>query len=1347
MAYKVNTLKSTDFDSIRLRLASPEVIRSWSYGEITKPETVNYRTQKPEKHGLFAEEIFGPSKDFECYCGKYKKIRYKGIICDKCGVEVTQAVVRRERMGHIELASPVTHIWFLRGVPSKIGTVLDMGVQTLEKVIYFASYIVTDVNEEALEQTKEQVKTEYKSKQKMIEGEQKRDAGRLEEKFAEDEKKLKEELARLEELTEKKMEELEEDFLGVDQDLKEMKVMKVIPEITYHEWSLKFGHIFDAGIGAGAILKLLERFDIEATIAQLNIDINATRSKTKKDRIMRRLKLLHSLKKTGVKADWMVLRAIPVIPADLRPMVPLDGGRFATSDLNDLYRRVINRNNRLKRLYSLNAPEVITRNEKRMLQEAVDALIDNSSRNSKTVVASTGKKRQLKSLADILKGKQGRFRQNLLGKRIDYSGRSVIVVGPHLRIDQCGLPKKMALELFKPFVISKLIAREYVHNIRSANRFIEADRPEVWDILEEIIVDAHVLLNRAPTLHRLGIQAFHPILIEGKAIQVHPLVCDAYNADFDGDQMAVHVPLTKEAKQEAEEIMLSIRNLLKPSHGGPVTTPGKDMAWAAYYLTMTLDEPDEKTIKSFESAEAAKYANAIDKITLQQWVRVRMDGEMRITTVGRILLNEKFPEKIGFINDTMGKKQVALVIRQTLEHYGQEFTATVLDDIKELGFHYAKISGYSWGMSELPVVEGRDELVQGGEKKVQEVENFYAQGLLTQSERHSQIVKIWTEVKNQIEDLSRNSLEPGSSAFTMIESGARGAWGQLTQMIGMIGLKASPSGGIIELPVKSSFKDGVDVLEFFISSHGIRKGLTDTALKTASAGYLTRRLVDVAQDIVVREIDCGESEGFEMTHEESEKMGDPLLNRIQGRYTHEDIKMPGSSKVVIKAGEVISDQHIRTLKTAKKPLERARVRSVLSCKVHRGICKTCYGYDLAYNKEVKMGTSVGIIAAQSIGEPGTQLTMRTFHMGGVAGKDITQGLPRVEELFEARMPKRKAIMTEVAGRVDVEEASRDLTQIGTGRKMVDVRPGQKVVRVYFDAMDDITYALGRGADLKIVEGDKVKVGQIIGTKTTGEVVKSEVSGIVTANTKTKATINYEDEKVREYVIPQGYQLLTKTGDNVLAGDILTEGALDLQALFKYKGRQAVESYLTQEVQGIYSSQGQKLNSKHIEIIIRQMFSRIRVIEPGDTSFLPGEVIERSCMLDEHAALGKGKSPAEYEELFLGITKVSLSTESWLSAASFQETARVLINASITGKVDHLNGLKENVIIGRLVPAGTGYNEGKNDYIDLELVAPEEEAPKGREEDVMQASELDDKPEKETPKEVAAEEETAAKEEA
>jgi DNA-directed RNA polymerase subunit beta' len=1319
MAFKLNTLKSTDFDSIKLKLASPDVIRSWSHGEITKPETINYRTQKPEKHGLFAEEIFGPSKDWECYCGKYKKIRYKGIICDKCGVEVTQAVVRRERMGHIELVAPATHIWFLRGVPTKIGTVLDMGVQALEKVIYFSNFIVTDVDEEAREQTIEQVKAEYKSKKKMIEGEKKRDIGRAEEKFAEDAKALKKELSQIEEISEKKLEELEEEFLIVDKDLKEIKVMKVISEATYNEWSIRFGHIFDAGIGAEAILKLLERINIPDTIEQLQIDLSETRSKTKHDRIVRRLKLLHSLQKNGVEPHWMVTRVVPVIPADLRPMVPLDGGRFATSDLNDLYRRVINRNNRLKRLHNLNAPEVITRNEKRMLQEAVDALIDNSARRSKTVIAATGKKRQLKSLADILKGKQGRFRQNLLGKRIDYSGRSVIVVGPHLDIDQCGIPKNMALELFKPFVISKLISREYVHNIRSANRFIEADRPEVWDILEEVTSQAFVMLNRAPTLHRLGIQAFRPVLIEGKAIQIHPMVCDAYNADFDGDQMAVHVPLTKEANKEAEELMLSIRNLLKPSHGGPVATPGKDISWGAYYLSHVKGEASEEGVKAFSSREEAEYAFLMGKIALQDWIRVPVKGELVITTTGRLILNSYFPERIGFINETMGKKQLASVVKDSLEFYGQEFTARLLDNLKELGFKYAERSGYSWGMSELPLIEKKQEIIDEGNKRVYEVEQFYEQGLLTQKERHTQIVKIWAEIKDRIADEAKGVLDRGSSAYSMIDSGARGSWGQMTQMIGMIGMKASPSGETIELPVKSSFKEGVSVLEFFISSHGTRKGLTDTALKTANAGYLTRRLVDVAQDVVVTKEDCLDDAGVVLTQKESEEIGEALLIRILGRYTLSPITMPGGRKVIVKADELVTEEHIRTIKSAKKQLEEAHVRSVTTCRLHRGVCQKCYGYDLAHNKLAKLGTAVGIIAAQSIGEPGTQLTMRTFHTGGVAGKDITSGLPRVEELFEARMPKRKAIMTEVAGSIEIEKAERSVVQVGTGKKMTDTRPGQKIVRVRYAATDDFTVSLGRGATLSLKEGDSVKKGDVLGEQKDGEKVLSEVDGQVSATTKTTITLVHEAAKVREYVIPQGYQLYVNDGDEVLEGDVLTEGHLDLQALFKYKGRDAVQKYILTEIQTVYASQGQKLNNKHIEIIVRQMFSRVRIIEAGDTTFLPGEVVERSFLLDELERVGNEKgTPAEYEELFLGITKVSLSTESWLSAASFQETARVLINAAVTGKVDRLTGLKENVIIGRLIPAGTGFGD-QSESTESEKDAQDEE-------DVIQASELDEK---------------------
>ncbi len=1328
--HKINTLKANDFDSIRMRLASPEVIRSWSYGEVTKPETINYRTQKPEKHGLFAEEIFGPSKDWECYCGKYKKIRYKGIICDKCGVEVTQAVVRRERMAHIELAAPVTHIWFLRGVPSKVGTILDMSVQSLEKVIYFSSFIITDVNEEAREQTLDQVKQEYKSKKKMIEGERKRDCQRVAEKFAGETKQIKEEQDRINELSDKKLEELEEDFLAVEKDLKEMEVMKIIPEITYQEWSIKFGHIFDAGIGAEAILKLLERLNIADTITMLEEAREATRSKTKKDRIIRRLKLLHSLGKNEIKPDWMVLRAIPVIPADLRPMVALDGGRFATSDLNDLYRRVINRNNRLKRLYGLNAPEVITRNEKRMLQEAVDALIDNSARSSKTVIAATGRKRQLKSLADILKGKQGRFRQNLLGKRIDYSGRSVIVVGPHLDIDQCGIPKKMALELFKPFVISKLITREYVHNIRSANRFIESDRPEVWDILEEVVSEAFVLLNRAPTLHRLGIQAFRPVLIEGKAIQVHPMVCDAYNADFDGDQMAVHVPLTQEARNEARDLMLSIHNLLKPSHGGPVATPGKDIAWGAYYLSMVESEPNEETAKSFGSVEGARYAYQAGVLGLQEWIRVPVAGEIMMTTIGRIILNERFPEKIGFINEKMGKKQLASVVRDTLEFYGPEFTARLLDSLKNLGFHYSERSGFSWGMSELPEIPEKGALVEEGNRRVLEVETFFSQGLLTQGERHTQIVKIWADVKDRIADLAKDALPQDASAYTMIDSGARGSWSQMTQMIGMIGLKASASGETIELPVKSSFKDGVGVLEFFISSHGQRKGLTDTALKTANAGYLTRRLVDVSQDVIIREEDCGNDVGIPVRRQESEELGETVATRILGRTPIENVIMPGGRKVVVKAGEIVTEDHLRVLQSAKKDLEEVMVRSIANCRVHRGLCRKCYGYDLAYNKPVEIGTAVGIIAAQSIGEPGTQLTMRTFHTGGVAGKDITSGLPRVEELFEARMPKQKAIMAEVSGLIEIEKAQREIAQVGTGKKMTDTRPGQKIARIRYTAVEDLDVSLGRGGTITIKEGDKVKKGDVLGDMADGEKFLSPVDGVIAKTGKTKIAITNDAPKVREYVIPQGYTMYVSDGDEVLAGDALTEGHIDLHALFKHKGREEVEKYILKEILNVYASQGQKLNSKHLEIIIRQMFSRVRVIEPGDTDFLPGEVIERATLLDEHDRVkaNKGKK-AGVEELFLGITKVSLSTESWLSAASFQETARVLINAAMTGKVDTLTGLKENVIIGRLIPAGTGWGAENEEHVgeqadeeDVEAASELEEEKKKEEEEKEEASE-------------------------
>ncbi|MFH1142372.1 MAG: DNA-directed RNA polymerase subunit beta' [Candidatus Uhrbacteria bacterium] len=1299
MMQKTDTLKTTDFDSIRLRLASAEKIRSWSFGEVMKPETINYRTQKPEKSGLFAEEIFGPSKDWECYCGKYKKIRYKGLTCDKCGVEVTHALVRRERMGHIDLACPTTHIWFLRGVPSKVGTILDMSVQTLEKVIYFAEFIITDVDQEALEQTHEQVKQEYKSKKKMIEGEYNRDHDRLGAKFSNEAAKMTKEVDRLKAQRDQRLEELEEDFLTVDRELKEMKVMKMISETVYQDWSLKYGHIFEASIGAEAIETLLKRINLEENMKKIEQDLEKATG-AKRDRLTRRMKLLKSFFINDIRPEWMVLRAIPIIPPDLRPMVPLDGGRFATSDLNDLYRRVINRNNRLKRLHDLNAPEVIARNEKRMLQEAVDAMIDNSARHTKTVIAATGKKRQLKSLADILKGKQGRFRQNLLGKRIDYSGRSVIVVGPHLTLDQCGIPKKMALELFKPFIIAKLIEREYVHNIRSANRFIESDRPETWDILEEVIKDAFVLLNRAPTLHRLGIQAFRPTLIEGKAIQLHPLVCSAFNADFDGDQMAVHVPLTDEAKKEAEDIMLATKNLLKPAHGSPVTSPGMDMAWAIYYMTKTFDEPDEEKVQTFASESDAKYAYLIDHLKLRDWIRVRLDnGEIILTTIGRVLVNQKLPDMVPFMNQAMGKKELAAIIKKSIEFEGNEVTAKTLDRLKDLGFKYATLSGYSWGMANLPDLEGKAPLIEEGEQRIREVENYFEQGLLTQAERHSSLVKIWNEIKDRVAELAKNSLVVDGPVYSMIDSGARGSWGQFTQMVGMIGLKANPAGEIIELPVKRSFKEGLDVLEFFISSHGVRKGLTDTALRTANAGYLTRRLVDVAQDVVVRAEDCGDTGGVILTKEESDEIGEPLLVRILGRVVLSDIKKPGGRKVIVKAGELITENHIREIEDADAELEEAHVRSVMTCHERRGVCQQCYGYDLAFNKLVKVGTAVGIMAAQSIGEPGTQLTMRTFHTGGVAGKDITQGLPRVEELFEVRNPKQKAIMTEVAGRVEIESIEREIIQAGTGKQIVDTRPGQKIVRIHHAGIDEESYTIGRGGEIKVQDGAEVKKGDVLGTTNKEENILSLHDGTVKIE-KTKVVVIFEATKIREYIVPPGYSVVVKDGDEVESGDAITEGHLDLQMLFKYKGRDRLQLYLSKEIQFIYSSQGQKLNNKHIEIIIRQMFSRVLILDPGDTDLLPGEMIERSTYLEENDRIReKNAKEATAEDLFMGITKVSLSTDSWLSAASFQETTRVLVNAAVTGKVDRLEGLKENVIIGRLIPVGTGYGENIKGFVE------------------------------------------------
>jgi len=1281
--------KTLDFDAIRLKLASPAAIQDWSHGEILKPETINYRTQKPEKDGLFCEKIFGPTKDWECYCGKYRKIRYKGIICEKCGVEVTRSLVRRERMGHIKLAAPVSHIWFLRGVPSKIGLILDLSVQDLEKVIYFASFIITKVDDQLRQETLKQIESEYQAKKKSIESEFSRRVNEIKQEHLRKTERAKDDKAKMEitgsqdreleanaAMREEKLKSLAEAVELAKKELKNLKPLLIVSEQTYQDLSLKYGHVFEADIGAEAIERLLNVIDMDALAKELEEEIQKV-PEGRRRRSIRRLKLAKSLKVNKIRPEWMILKAIPVIPPDLRPMVQLDGGRFATSDLNDLYRRVINRNNRLKKLIDLNAPEVICRNEKRMLQEAVDALIDNGARHGKTVTASTGQKRMLKSIADILKGKQGRFRQNLLGKRVDYSGRSVIVVGPSLRMDECGLPKRMALELFKPFIISQLIKREYVHNVRSAGKFIESEKPEVWDILEEITKKSHVLLNRAPTLHRLGIQSFKPVLIEGKAIQIHPMVCTAFNADFDGDQMAVHVPLTENAKNEAATIMLSSNNLLKPATGAPVATPSQDIVLGCFYLTFLREE--EKLKKHFSSSDEAMMAYQLGTIGIQDKIKARIEKSVIETSIGRIIFNSVLPKELRYVNKVMDKKALSSLVAKAMLHYGNQETAKLLDKLKNLGFDYLTYSGISWGMADLTTPTGKYKVIEEAEKQIDEIHDHYEQGLLTDEERHVKVIEVWATAKENIQKLSKQTLSKYSSIFGMIESGARGSWAQITQMMGMKGLVTNPAGETIELPIKGSFKEGFDVLEYFISTHGARKGLSDTALRTANAGYLTRRLIDVCQDIVVIEEDCKNDKGIEITKEECEDTGETITSHVLGRVVIDKIVDPKTKKIVVKAGGLITEDIASKLD--KLDIDRVRVRSVLTCQALRGICRKCYGFDLGFNKLVEPGTAVGIVAAQSIGEPGTQLTMRTFHTGGVAGRDITQGLPRVEELFEARPIRRAAILSDVDGLV----------------KIIEEEKNNKIIRITYKHTHEDKYYLAKNnkkakAELKVKNGETIEKDKVLFTINATK-VKARTSGLVRIEEKEKLVIVSEQNKVREFNVAADQALWVKDGHLVKKGDQLTDGSLDLFQLYHLKGKEAVQRYIIKEIQYIYSSQGQKLNDKHIEIIVRQMFSRVYVKDAGDTSFLPGEIVERSQVLGANKEIKKkGGKLAVFEQLLLGITKASLSIDSFLSAASFQETARVLIDAAVSGKVDHLRGLKENVIIGKLIPAGTGFRK-------------------------------------------------------
>jgi DNA-directed RNA polymerase subunit beta' len=1274
-----------EFDAIKLRLASPEDIHDWSHGEVLKPETINYRTQKPEKDGLFCEKIFGPTKDWECYCGKYKRIRYKGIVCDKCGVEVTRAVVRRERMGHIDLAAPVSHIWFLRGIPSKIGLVLDLSIQNLEKVIYFASFIVTSVDDPARQETMEQIKTELKNKRKQIDNEfnqRTQEINKRRDKMVADgqtkdkaEKQIEQELMALNVAKIDKIKTLEEAADIALKELRELKELLIISETKYQELSLRYGHVFEASIGAEAIRNLLSKINLQELSDNLEEEME-TAIPSKQKKLIRRSRLIKSLIVNDINPEWMIMTAVPVIPPDLRPMVQLDGGRFASSDLNDLYRRVINRNNRLKRLKDLNAPEVIQRNEKRMLQEAVDALIDNNARHGKTVTASTGQKRTLKSIADMLKGKQGRFRQNLLGKRVDYSGRSVIVIGPHLKLNQCGLPKTMALELFRPFVISRLIKDELVHNVRSANRYIEAGYPEVWAILEEIVKGAHVMLNRAPTLHRLGIQAFQPVLIEGKAIHLHPLVCSAFNADFDGDQMAVHVPLTEESKKEAAEIMLSSHNLLKPATGEPVAVPSQDMVWGGYYMTYIKE--DAKATKAFTDEDEAEKAFSIGIIGLQDLIKVRIaraDNRLLETSIGRILFNKILPAKMPYVNELLDKKGLKNIIADSFRLFSREETVQLMDDIKNISFKYITASGLSWGMDDIPTLGAKQDLIKEAEKSIEEIKGQYNNGLLTNKERYVKVIEVWTDIKNRITERSQAILDPTSPIASIINSGARGSMSQMIQIMGMKGLVINPAGEIIELPVKANFKEGLDVLEYFISTHGTRKGLSDTALRTASAGYLTRRLVDVSQDMVVLENDCKDEEGLILTKEESDKVNEPLFGRVVGRVLAEGIK-DKKGKIAVKKGTLITKEISEQIKDVDP--EQIRIRSVLTCKAIRGVCQRCYGYDLGHNKLVDLGAAVGVVAAQSIGEPGTQLTMRTFHTGGVAEGDITQGLPRVEELFEARQPKKTAILAPVAGIVSIDD---DNKLISKDQRIVKIKPQGSRVE---------TYDLNKKMDIKIEDGKEIEADQVLFVEGDKE-VRTKLNGLVKLTNKELKVVSQESE-IQEVIIPAGYNLWIKDKDIVVEGQQMTEGSIELHELFTLQGKLAVQEYIIKEIKNIYSSQGQNLNDKHVELIVKQMFSRLSIKDVGDADLLPGEIATATQFNEANAKVkAKGKK-ATGEVLLLGITKAALTSDSFLSASSFQETARVLIDAAITGRVDHLRGLKENVIIGRKIPAGTGFKQ-------------------------------------------------------
>lgn len=1390
-------METKELAALRIRLASPEVILSWSYGEVLKPETINYRRLRPEKDGLFCEAIFGPTHDYQCYCGKYKNIRYKGIVCDKCGVEVTRSSVRRERMGHISLSAPVAHVWYSRRIPSYLGLLLDISRRELDRVLYFAQYVITYVDEEArqkalkrLEEKAAQLEREQTTRQnariaemrasveqRIAELQERRAVleehydemlaeqiqpvmqagqrlettlqermgettrseivfpgtdiaivgagdtigaqhlGRIQEVVKQNLESLEQELrqqrqgelaqiqeeietlrAQQEEKTqealsvqEEQMSHARSEFVRLRDELMDLRPLTFLGEARYRELRSRWGQVFRADMGAEAFYDILKRLDLDKLSEELWNEIRTTRSKQKRKRATKRLKVVEAFRRSGNRPEWMILTVLPVIPPDLRPMVQLDGGRFATSDLNDLYRRVINRNNRLKRLMELGAPDVIVRNEKRMLQEAVDSLIDNSQRGK---ALSRRGRRELKSLSDMLKGKKGRFRRNLLGKRVDYSGRSVIVVGPKLKIHQCGLPKNMALELYRPFVISRLVHNGYANNIKGAKRLIERNRPEVWEVLEEVIKERPVLLNRAPTLHRLGIQAFEPIIIEGSAIQLHPLVTTAFNADFDGDQMAVHVPLSRKAVMEARELMLASRNLLKPADGEPIISPSKDMVLGIYYLTASDEHKHPGAGRYFDDFNDVIMAYELGQVEVRTPIRLYTttwydengtrletpESRWLDTTVGRVLFNNILPPDVRFINWKLDKGGVKDLVAEVYEVCGEETTTKTADDIKDIGFAYATRSGYSIAVSDVTVPENKEEIVAEALEEAERVERDFRRGLLTEQEQNEHLIEIWQRTTTKVAEAVRASMDPSGNLATMASSGAtKGGFGPISQLAGMRGLMADPSGRIIPLPIRSNFREGLTALEYFISTHGARKGLADTALRTADAGYLTRRLVDVAQDVIINEEDCGTQDGI-WIRASDDVAGQSMSARLFSRVTADRVIDPETGEILCERNTFITKDVARQI--AKAGVQEVRVRSPLTCELQHGVCAMCYGIDLGRGKKVELGSTVGIVAAQSIGEPGTQLTLRTFHSGGVAaGGDITTGLPRVEELFEARKtPKGEAVVTEISGVVHIEQSDR----------YSDLR----VVRIEHSEMVSDAYEIPAGAECLVKDGDEVEAGDYL-IETEDDFIAAQNDGRVRIEDG-QVIVSYEHRDEAEYEIPSSARLVVQSGDHVEAGQPLTEGSLNPHRILRIQGREKCQMYLLSEIQKVYRSQGQNINDKHFEVIIRKMMSKVQITRPGDaTDYLPGDLVDRLEILRvNQKLLAEGKQPAKFVEVLLGITKASLNTESFLSAASFQHTIKVLAGAAIAGAEDPLYGLKENVIIGKLIPAGTGFEPGR-----------------------------------------------------